>query len=175
VVDKYKNVTSSLSFATAKSFNREVTTSSSWLAMAFPLFIPVAVLAIGLYILKKLYLDRKSNALPLPPGPKGLPLLGNVNDLPPPGAPEYQHWLKHKDQYGPISSVTVLGQTLIILHDKQAAFELMERRANIHSGRPKMKFGFDMYIYEAWAMILCFGDTDDHVGLDGSTCCLAKA
>ena len=37
---------------------------------------------------------------PLPPGPKGLPVVGNVNDLPKPGILEAHHWLKHKDLYG---------------------------------------------------------------------------
>lgn len=109
------------------------------------------VLALAAYILLALYVlkvffDRKKNTIPLPPGPKGLPLVGNISDLPSPGVPEYQHWFKHKYRYGPISSVTVLGQTMIIIHDKNVALELMEKRANIHSGRPRMKFCFDMWV-----------------------------
>jgi hypothetical protein len=37
---------------------------------------------------------------PVPPGPKPLPLVGNLSDLPKPGEIEAQHWLKHKDSYG---------------------------------------------------------------------------
>lgn len=44
--------------------------------------------------------SRNANRAPLPPGPKGLPLLGNLNDLPKPGVLEAHHWLKHKDLYG---------------------------------------------------------------------------
>lgn len=88
---------------------------------------------------------RKSND-PLPPGPRGLPLLGNIKDLPPPGKLESLHWLKHKDVYGPISSVTVLGQTLVFIHDKNIAVELLEKRSAIYSGRPRLKFGFDMSV-----------------------------
>lgn len=87
---------------------------------------------------------KTSTALPLPPGPRGLPFVGNINDLPPAGVPEYQHWLQHKDQYGPLSSITVLGQTMVIIHDKRVAFELMEKRASKYSGRPSMKFGCEM-------------------------------
>ncbi|KAI0408983.1 cytochrome protein [Xylaria palmicola] len=77
---------------------------------------------------------------PLPPGPKGLPLLGNIADFPSPGQPEWEHWLKHKDIYGPISSVTLLGKTLVILHSPELAYELFEKRSSKYSTRPKLTF-----------------------------------
>jgi hypothetical protein len=83
--------------------------------------------------------------LPLPPGPKGLPILGNFTDLPPKGTTEFEHWIKHKDLYGPISSVTVLGQTIVLVHDREVAFELLEERATKYSSRPHMVFASDMY------------------------------
>lgn len=45
---------------------------------------------------------------------------------------------------GPISSVSVLGQTMIIINDVDIAFELMEKRGNVHSGRPRLVFGGEM-------------------------------
>lgn len=61
-------------------------------------------LGIGLIIAyvasKVLGLQGNAQGLPLPPGPKGLPVVGNVNDLPKPGVVEAHHWLKHKDLYG---------------------------------------------------------------------------
>jgi hypothetical protein len=106
----------------------------------------VAVVTIGLaaYILRRFFFDQRGGLAPLPPGPPGIPILGNLTDLPPPGVPEYDHWLGHKDIYGPISSVTVLGQTLLIINDKDVAVELMEKRARIYSGRAKMTFA-EMY------------------------------
>lgn len=80
----------------------------------------------------------------LPPGPRGLPLLGNVNDLPKPGILEADHWLKHKELYGPISSVTAMGQTIVIINDAKLAFELMEKRSAIHSSRPRQVFAGEM-------------------------------
>lgn len=41
---------------------------------------------------------------------------------------------------GPISSLTVLGQTFIILNDPEIAFELMRDRSAIHSSRPEQAF-----------------------------------
>jgi hypothetical protein len=58
---------------------------------------------------------------------------------------ECHHWLKHKDLYGPISSITVLGQTFVIISDAEMAVELLSNRAAIHSGRPQMVFSGDMY------------------------------
>jgi hypothetical protein len=74
----------------------------------------------------------------LPPGPKPYPFLGNLKDLPPDGTPEFQHWLKHKDLYGGISSVTVLGMTLVFIHDRRMARELLEQNSSKTSGRPEM-------------------------------------
>lgn len=45
-------------------------------------------------------LSAKQTKHALPPGPKGLPLLGNLNDLPKPVVFGAHHWLKHKDLYG---------------------------------------------------------------------------
>jgi hypothetical protein len=101
------------------------------------------VLAAGILHMTKRYL-RNKHALPLPPGPPGIPFLGNVNDMPKPGVPECHHWLQHKDLYGPISSVTVLGQTFIIINDPEIAFELLRDRSAIHSSRPNQVFGGEM-------------------------------
>lgn len=55
---------------------------------------------IGLFILKKIIdTSSKKKQLPLPPGPKRKPLIGNLLDLPQ-GELDWLHWLKHKDLYG---------------------------------------------------------------------------
>ncbi|RYN79807.1 O-methylsterigmatocystin oxidoreductase [Alternaria alternata] len=105
------------------------------------------VLAFGtfvLYALSRFFSSKNLHDLPLPPGPKGLPLLGNINDLPKPGILECHHWLQYKDRYGPISSITVLGQTFIIVNDADVAVELLSNRAATFSGRPHMVFSGDM-------------------------------
>jgi hypothetical protein len=83
-------------------------------------------------------LQEKNNNLP--PGPRGFPVIGNVSDLPPSNAPEYQHWLKFKDAYGPISSVSVLGQPMILLHDRNAIHDLLAKSSKITSSRPSFAF-----------------------------------
>jgi hypothetical protein len=45
---------------------------------------------------------------------------------------------------GPISSLTVLGQTLVILNDAQYANDLLEKRSGQYSARSRMIFGGEM-------------------------------
>jgi len=116
--------------------------------MAFALTSLAAVFCFGVaivYVIK--YLTYAGgDGRRLPPGPKGLPLLGNVNDLPKPGILECHHWLQHKGTYGPISSITVLGQTFIIINDAQLALELLRDRSATYSARPHMVFSSEMWV-----------------------------
>lgn len=50
---------------------------------------------------------------------------------------------------GPISSVTILGQTIVIVNDVQTAVELLEKRSAKHSSRPKQIFAGEMYVSRA--------------------------
>lgn len=109
----------------------------------------VALIAfLGLLIVSR-FLKRKRHYR-LPPGPKPLPVVGNVLDLPPKGLPEFQHWLRHKDTYGPISSITVMGLPLVIFHDKEAAHAVLGKRAQKTSARPQLNFatlcGFENFL-----------------------------
>lgn len=97
----------------------------------------------------------------LPPGPKPLPLLGNIRDFPPNGVPEHLHWIKHKDLYGPVSSVTVMGMTLVIVNDRQMAHDLLDQDAVKTSGRPTMEMAGKLCGYEN--VLLCQGYTPDYL------------
>lgn len=95
--------------------------------------------------------DRRN----LPPGPKPLPIVDIVQDLAPGDVAEFQPWLKHKDLYGPISSVSVLGMTLVIIHGKKEAHDLLERNATKTSGYPSMVFANQLCGYES--ILVCQG------------------
>ncbi|KAF7595511.1 hypothetical protein BBP40_005847 [Aspergillus hancockii] len=101
------------------------------------LIINLILVLIGLYAIKSFH-STKRNAAQLPPGPPPKPIIGNLLDLPPPGTPDWLHWLKHKSLYGRISSVTIFGQTLIILNDPQLATEILDKRSALHSSRPHL-------------------------------------
>ncbi|KAE8354986.1 cytochrome P450 [Aspergillus coremiiformis] len=95
--------------------------------------------AVSLCFLRWFWRNKKSRA-PLPPGPPSKPIIGNLWDLPSPGTQGWLHWYKHKDIYGPISSVTIFGQTMIILNEARLAYELLEKRSAIHSSRTPFIF-----------------------------------
>lgn len=125
--------------------------------MAFTASALLLLATIALYIVyRHSKTSRQHKKLP---GPAGIPLLGNINDLPPNGVPEYQHWLKHKDKHGGISSVSVLGMTLIVIHDKQAAHDLLEQAAVKTSGRPTMVMANELCGYGN--IVLCQSYTRD--------------
>lgn len=98
----------------------------------------------SLFLLRKL-LRRHSSLQGLPPGPKGLPLLGNVFDMPDPSQKAHLHWRKFKKLYGPLSSVTVLGQTIIVLNDYDTAVELLGKNSVMFSDRAPLTFVGEMY------------------------------
>lgn len=106
------------------------------------------VVSLGLLVVRRLL--KGNSRYRLPPGPKPLPIVGNVLDLPPKGIPEFQHWFKHKDLYGPISSITMMGLPLIIFHDKEAALAVLGKKAQKTSGRPQLNFaklsGFENFL-----------------------------
>ncbi|KAF2702973.1 cytochrome P450, partial [Pleomassaria siparia CBS 279.74] len=113
---------------------------------------------IGLYIVSRL-VRAKGNALPLPPGPKGTLFVGNINDMPKPGVLEAHHWLKHRELYGPISSVTVMGQTIVIINDPALVFELMRDRSTIHSSRPSQIFSGDIVGWKNATAMIQYNET----------------
>ncbi|KAH9040500.1 cytochrome P450 [Lactarius pseudohatsudake] len=71
----------------------------------------------------------------VPPGPRGLPLIGNVLEL------RDKVWLFQSDckqKYEDVMYLSALGQPILILNSLKAASELLDRRANIYSGRPRL-------------------------------------
>ncbi|THU86529.1 cytochrome P450 [Dendrothele bispora CBS 962.96] len=70
----------------------------------------------------------------LPPGPKGLPLLGNLFQL-----PQFQ-WLRFtewKEEFGPIFSLNLAGQPVVVLNSHKVTADLLDRRSTIYSDRPR--------------------------------------
>ncbi|KAI0331709.1 cytochrome P450 [Cubamyces sp. BRFM 1775] len=77
---------------------------------------------------------RQSRQLSPPPGPPGLPFIGNVFDI-----PQECSWVTYRNfaaTYGDVIGVKALSQTLIILNSLTATIDLLDKRSAIYSDRP---------------------------------------
>ncbi|KAI0317969.1 cytochrome P450 [Amylostereum chailletii] len=82
------------------------------------------------------YISHRSRRFPTPPGPRPLPLVGNLFDIPKnnPWA-TYANWSK---KYGDIVSVRVPGQTVVIVSSVKAVKDIFDRRGAVYSERPRL-------------------------------------
>ena len=90
-------------------------------------------------------------ALPLPPGPKGLPILGSLNLLRA-SKPEYIYAKWTKEYKSDIVSFCVLGQPIIVLNSVQAAEEMLDKRGSNYGDRPR----FALFEEMGWRKTLTF-------------------
>jgi hypothetical protein len=98
----------------------------------------IAATVAGSLALLVLY-RRSRHSLPLPPGPRPLPLIGNLLDM-----PKEKDWLTYRewnDQYGDVVYINALGQKIVILGSAQAVSDLLEHRGTIYSDRPTTPMG----------------------------------
>ncbi|KAG5654671.1 hypothetical protein H0H81_009920 [Sphagnurus paluster] len=101
-------------------------------------------------------LRRSRQVAPLPPGPKGLPLIGNVLDMP--SEKEWLTFAQWGEQWGDISSITVLGQPMIILNSAKAAYEMLDKKSPIYSDRPVLQMGGNLVGWKNTLVLLPYGD-----------------
>ncbi|KAH9044125.1 cytochrome P450 [Lactarius hengduanensis] len=80
---------------------------------------------------------RVRSRLPYPPGPKRIPIIGNLLDMP--SREEWVTYKKWSDQYGSdVVHVDVLGTHMVIINSAKAANELFGKRSSIYSDRPSL-------------------------------------
>ncbi|KAI0758757.1 cytochrome P450 [Fomes fomentarius] len=100
------------------------------------LFEPQIVgLLIAFILVAVISLNRARRSLP--PGPKGLPILGNIFDVP----KEYE-WLAYarwSRQYrSDVIYLNLAGTPVIVVNSAHAAHELFEKRSSLYSDRTRM-------------------------------------
>ena len=129
-------------------------------------YLDIVLATLGLCIISSFFRTKRA-VTPFPPGPKPLPLLGNIFDLPLAGEQEWHFWAKHKQLYGiyieflmklfpnfafihqgPISSIQVFGRRIIILNEASIALDMFEKHYGDYSDRPYMVFGNDLVGYK---------------------------
>uniref|UniRef100_P9WEI7 Cytochrome P450 monooxygenase claR n=1 Tax=Ampulloclitocybe clavipes TaxID=56467 RepID=CLAR_AMPCV len=123
--------------------------------LATPNVVTITEVALGIITLYLLgsYIVRRNS---LPPGPRGLPIVGNVRDLP--TERPWLFWAKHKDIYGPISSITVMGQSFIIVNELQIAIDLLDKKSAIYSDRPRLEFAGEMIGWNRQMILSQYGE-----------------
>ncbi|EJT98942.1 cytochrome P450 [Dacryopinax primogenitus] len=83
---------------------------------------------------------RPSSRPPLPPGPRPIPLIGNLS-LP----KDYRVTFRElADKYGEVVNFCIFGKNLILLNSKRAVTELLEKRATTSFGRQKLVMAHEL-------------------------------
>ncbi|KAI0651028.1 cytochrome P450 [Trametes meyenii] len=103
--------------------------------MVFVFDLPSLLLVCAVLALAVLTVRRKRHSLP--PGPKGLPVLGNIFDVP----KEFE-WLAYerwgREHQSEIISLNLAGTPVIVVNSAQAAHDLFEKRSSLYSDRTRM-------------------------------------
>nr|BAK09383.1 cytochrome P450 [Postia placenta] len=124
---------------------------------AAQLLLSPLFLAAGLWAWKWLSWRRRNPAgLPMPPGPKGYPIIGNVLDM-----PQKATWLTFREwakQYGDIVSVDILGTKIVIMNTAKPAYDTFEKRGAIYSDRPRMIFLKELMGWDVSFTVMAYGD-----------------
>ncbi|KAI0034413.1 cytochrome P450 [Vararia minispora EC-137] len=103
--------------------------------------LDVAFVGLALWLVKQT-LSRKRSSLPLPPGPPGLPVVGNVADIP--TTQPYKTYIEWGQKYGPLMHISALGQPLIIVNDVKIAIDLLDKKSALYSDRPTLRMAGEL-------------------------------
>ncbi|KAI0795531.1 cytochrome P450 [Abortiporus biennis] len=92
----------------------------------------------------------------LPPGPQPIPFLGNKHQV-----PNRKPWFKFKEwneKYGPIISLHLGRTPVIVLGTAQAAWDLLDRRSDIYSSRPRFVVAGEILSENLRGLMLPYGE-----------------
>ena len=104
---------------------------------SFLILSPIGVLTVLFLTLFFNFRRQPSQPLPLPPGPKGLPFIGNLQDIASKsGLPVHQEYLRLSQLYGDIFHLRVPGHRTIVLSSGAGMIALLEKRSSNYSDRP---------------------------------------
>ncbi|KAK7472778.1 hypothetical protein VKT23_000886 [Stygiomarasmius scandens] len=94
----------------------------------YELVVPLIFVALSAY-------RAAFSRLRLPPGPRPLPVIGNVHQIPTVSPEEgFTRW---REDYGSVVHASIFGSSLIILNTMDAVQDLLEKKSAIYSDRPR--------------------------------------
>ncbi|KAH7097919.1 cytochrome P450 [Auriculariales sp. MPI-PUGE-AT-0066] len=112
----------------------------------------VAGSLLGVWLLGRL---SRLRAAPYPPGPPGLPILGNAFQI-----PRERSWITFADwanDYGNVVHLTALNKHILILSSQEAANELLIKRGANYSNRPVLPMCYMSGWRNAFGLLM-YGD-----------------
>ncbi|KAI5994900.1 cytochrome P450 [Pisolithus orientalis] len=120
----------------------------------FMSWLDLCLACAGVYLIKRIV--SKKNLAPFPPGPKPLPLFGNLLDK-----PSVKQWLTFSDwanKFGDMIHLEIFGQHTVILNSANAAVEMLEKKSSIYSDRPTLPMGGELIGWKDALVLLPYGD-----------------
>lgn len=146
-----------------------LSSSLHWLDNAT--YLDVGVCAGAAITLVALYMKNRNRYL-RPPGPKGLPMVGNIFDVP--SKRQWVQYVNWSHEFGmcyvcvvrsdlddmrlstpigsPIIQLNMLGTTVIVLNNLEGVTELFEKRGNVYLTRSVFTFYLFPHIPEAYIL-----------------------
>ncbi|KAI9446207.1 cytochrome P450 [Lactarius indigo] len=91
----------------------------------------------------------------VPPGPRGLPIIGNALLL------SDKSWMFKQDskkRFGDMIYMSAFGQPILILQSLKAASEILEKRANVSSDRPRFIVAHEIISGNLFGPAMVYGD-----------------
>ncbi|KAJ6503710.1 cytochrome P450 [Mycena sanguinolenta] len=117
----------------------------------FPVFLTAAAGFLAFFMHR--FQRRRA---PFPPGPPGIPFIGNLFQL-----PLEQPWIMYESwakQYGDIVHLTAFGQHIVLLNSESAVLDLLERRSSIYSDRPQLCMSGELVGWSGSVPMVTYGD-----------------
>ncbi|KAI0659807.1 cytochrome P450 [Cubamyces menziesii] len=113
------------------------------------LTISLALLHVFIVFVIQRFIRKRYRKI-LPPGPRGLPLLGNIYDI-----PQTAPWVTYRDltaKYGDVIAIRLLGHPVIVLNSLAAVNDLLEKRSAIYSDRPAPVVSISRTLHWIWSL-----------------------